>query len=255
MLRNFISSTISKLGRGQSRSIFTASTAAPSTNLPIGQIETPDDISEVKPRNFAHKVFLKTRQSRQMGLAPFKMGQKQVFLPWARIILLRPNAKHTPYQAKFIVPRKFNKLDLRDYLYNVYGLPVLNVTTQLLHAKWQRDQPRGPRYRNAQIKKMTVDMEDAFIWPTEPKDMSAWNIEGYKELQKFIEEKSGRTGSDVNKPIRAFDGVLGPYPVAPTPFVPKRLQKQWLNKKKAAENKEDLEVTMNVVKRYVESQK
>ena len=74
-----------------------------------------------------------SRESVAKGEPHFRVGNKQLFFPKARIILLRPNAKHTPYQAKFIVPKSFNKLDLRDYLFHLYGLRAMNVTTQLLH--------------------------------------------------------------------------------------------------------------------------
>lgn len=161
----------------------------------------------------------------------FKVGNKQLFFPKARIILLRPNAKHTPYQAKFIVPKSFNKLDLRDYLFHIYGLRAMNITTQLLHARYRRYTPMLPRYREPQIKKMTIDMAEPFIWPNEPENKDPWNYTFTKELDKLREDKL-KLGSDVFKPSTAFDGVLGPYKPKPQPFVPKFLKEKMINQNK-----------------------
>lgn len=72
--------------------------------------------------NVSEKIYKWTKAGIEQGKEHFKVGGNKVYFPKARIILLRPNAKHTPYQAKFIVPKSFNKLDLRDYLYHIYGL-------------------------------------------------------------------------------------------------------------------------------------
>lgn len=174
------------------------------------------------------------------GKPHFKVGSRQVFLPTAKIVLLRPNAKHTPYQAKFVVPRYFNRLDLRDYLYHVYGLRALNVTTQLLWARWTRQTPRSPRYRTTQIKKMTIDMAEPFVWPEQPTEKELddiLNLTLVKEFNKYNEEIGYRVGSDKNKPIKAFGGLLGPFPDPPQPFVPKFFKKDAkASQEKAAED-------------------
>lgn len=162
------------------------------------------------------------------GKPHFKVGGKKIYFPTAKVVLLRPNAKHTPYQAKFAVPRYFNKLDLRDYLYHVYGLRALNVTTQLLWARWTRQTPRSPRYRETQIKKMTIDMADPFVWPEQPSEVELdkmLNLTLIKELEKYNKETSERFGSDKNKPITAFGGLIGPFPEGAKPFVPRFFKK------------------------------
>lgn len=160
----------------------------------------------------------------------FRVGERQVYLPMAKVVLLRPNAKHTPYQAKFAVPKYFNKLDLRDYLYHVYGLRALNITTQLSFTRWTRDTIRSPRYRTTQIKKMTIDMIDPFVWPKQPSasEMAKMlNLELRLELEKYIDD-SRRLGSDKNKEPTSFGGILGPFPAPPQPFVPKYVKKNAL---------------------------
>lgn len=171
----------------------------------------------------ARKNFEKYQEEVALGKPHFKLGSKKIYLPKARICLLRPNAKHTPYQAKFLVPRNFNKMDLRDYLWNVYGLRALNVTTQLLHAKFQRGPQDYARYRGPQFKKMTIDMEEPFIWP----DLSEELVSKYKQ-QRDDEMKTinyrNNIGSDKLKETDAFDGLYN-KPQLPNNFVSTRNRK------------------------------
>lgn len=188
------------------------------------------------------EILDRTATQIEEGKPHFKVGSKQIFLPTAKVVLLRPNAKHTPYQAKFVVPRYFNRLDLRDYLYHVYGLRALNVTTQLLWARWSRQTPRSPRYRSTQIKKMTIDMAEPFVWPEQPTEKEfdeLLNLTLVKEFNKFNDEVGMRVGSDRNKPVKAFGGLLGPFPDPPQPFVPKIFKKnaEAAQKKAAEESK------------------
>lgn len=183
-----------------------------------------------KVESVQSRILKWSRDAIETGKPHFKVGGKELYFPKARLILLRPNAKHTPYQAKFIVPKSFNKLDLRDYLFNIYGLRAMNVTTQLLHARYTRSTPASPRYRGPQIKKMTIDMAEPFIWPEEPEDKSAWNTEFAEELELYRNDKM-RLGSDANKPSKAFNGVLGPYEESPKPFIPRFLKRKLINRK------------------------
>lgn len=161
----------------------------------------------------------------------FRVGSKSLYFPTARVVLLRPNAKHTPYQAKFIVPKSFNKLDLRDYLFHVYGLRALNVTTQLQHARYERDTPFAGRFRGPQIKKMTIDMESPFVWPAEPEGGAAgdalYDPDLAEHSQRYAEAAHSQLGSG-EPPARTqpFGGALGPqYRPPAQPFVPRRLHR------------------------------
>lgn len=169
-------------------------------------------------------------------LPHFQVGGKELYFPKARIILLRPNAKHTPYQAKFIVPKSFNKLDLRDYLFNIYGLRTLNVTTQLLHGKYMRVSPYAGRFRGPQIKKMTIDMEEPFIWPEEPKlgENDNWNKPFIDKLNKFSEEQETRNvGSNKYKPDQVFPGLMidGQFGFGARPFITRQMESKMKNAK------------------------
>lgn len=207
---------------------------------------TPSSIP--KTANFSEKILNLTRNSIEQsnassvaesgGMTPhFRLGSKELYFPKARVILLRPNAKHTPYQAKFIVPKSFNKLDLRDYLFGLYGLRAMNITTQLLHGRYIRMSAFSGRFRGPQIKKMTIEMEQPFIWPEEPEkgEVARWNEEFQNELNKYKEQNQMSTGSDINKATTAFGGVLGQYESGAEPFIPRFWKNQIVNKRDRAE--------------------
>lgn len=90
-----------------------------------------------------------------------------------------------PTFAKFIVPLTFNKLDLRDYLFHVYGVNVLRVRSYVEQQKVQSKGKVARRwYRPRAIKKMTVEMDKPFIWPKEPDDFSAYDY-GYFKCTRY----------------------------------------------------------------------
>lgn len=180
------------------------------------------------------KMKAMSRQAIEEDSPNFQQGSKNIYFPFATVKLLRPNAKHTPYQAKFIVPKSFNKMDLRDYLYNIYNLRVLNVTSALMPATFTRNLPApyGSRFRTAQVKKMTVDLTEPFVWPAETEDFIA-HRESCAEMDKYRTEKSQAVNSDKLKPSTAFGGILDPNPT-PMNFVPKTLRRKMKNLKSQA---------------------
>ncbi|ODV77582.1 uncharacterized protein CANTADRAFT_55629 [Suhomyces tanzawaensis NRRL Y-17324] len=172
----------------------------------------------------ARRNYEKYQEEVMTGQPHFRVGENKIYFPSGRICLLRPNAKHTPYQAKFLVPKSMNKMDLRDYLWNVYGLRALNVTVQLLHGRFQRDAFAYARYRLPQYKKMTVDMAEPFIWPEVSPELVEQAENDYRNEVKVIELKNGR-GSDLLKPIEGFDGMYA-SPELPDAFVSRKWRKQ-----------------------------
>ncbi|CCE65113.1 hypothetical protein TPHA_0J02920 [Tetrapisispora phaffii CBS 4417] len=201
-----------------------------------------NDDKERSSGRFSSRVMRLARESIALGKSHFRVGEKELYFPKARVILLRPNSKHTPYQAKFIVPKSFNKLDLRDYLFHVYGLRAMNVTTQLLHGRYTRANAGSPRYREPQIKKMTIEMEQPFIWPEEPKaeENDLWDSHIIQELEKYRDDNlTFAIGSDKFKPGSSFGGALGPYKPTAQPFVPRSLKRKFNNQKRRSKLKID----------------
>ncbi|KAL9130926.1 MAG: hypothetical protein Q9175_006898, partial [Cornicularia normoerica] len=103
-------------------------------------------------------------------------GEKQVFLPNFIITFLRTPTQ-PPHFASFLTPLWFNKLDLKDYLYNVYGVQVLRVRSFVIQGKVTKDRYTARVSRASAKKKMTVELvqgvegQGPFIWPEEPKDI------------------------------------------------------------------------------------
>lgn len=93
------------------------------------------------------------------------------------LTLLRPPPGTPPTFASFLVPLNLNKLDLRDYLWNGYGVRVKGVRSYIQQQKVRQDKPGAKRpaqrrwYRPRAIKKMMVELEEPFAWKEEPEDL------------------------------------------------------------------------------------
>ncbi|CCH43701.1 54S ribosomal protein L41, mitochondrial [Wickerhamomyces ciferrii] len=223
--------------------------ATHSTEQPLPKTPSKVQLDSRKLSN-PKKLYELIQSSIAKGEPHFKIGGKQLYFPTARVVLLRPNAKHTPYQAKFIVPKSFNRMDLRDYLYNLYGLRVFKITTQIIPGKFVREGVVA-RYRTGSIKKMTVDLLEPFVWPEEPKDKDEeYNVGFMNELDKYV-ENTRRLGSDKLKAGTAFGGALGPYPKKPEPFVPKFLKKKLLNEKNETKSINDKKENEKLISKYL----
>lgn len=107
------------------------------------------------------------------------------------------------------MPLWFSKLDLRDYLYNAYSLPVLRITSYVQQSRIiQGKNTTSPRpqykrwHRPRATKVMTVEMERPFVWPEEDADgYKAWNLAESKmavQEQREMEETIGST-KDANE--------------------------------------------------------
>lgn len=199
----------------------------------------------------ARRNFDKYQDEVATGEAHFKVGNKEVYFPGARICLLRPNAKHTPYQAKFLVPMSFNKMDLRDYLWHVYGLRALNVTVQLLHGKFTRGPDDYARYRQPQFKKMTVDMAEPFVWPEVPASVVEEAQADFDNEYATVEARQG-LGSDRNKPLTSFDGMYK-QPELPDAFVSERLRKEGERRVQEVKAKQDIKNDRELAAKFLET--
>lgn len=81
--------------------------------------------------------------------------------------------------ATFNVPLSFNKLDFRDYLWNVYNVEVRSVRSfvnQMRPRQKQYGNSRGGKwYRPRSQKMMIAELARPFVWPEAPEDMSPWD--------------------------------------------------------------------------------
>lgn len=215
------------------RSLATVSKSVPLLAL---ELETAEVASKL---NLSDKILALQENSISSDEAHFKIGGEKRYFPKARVVLMRPSAKHTPYQANFVVPKSFNRLDLRDYLWHVYGLRALSITTQLLPGTFVRYGP-SPRFRKGQIKKMTIEMEQPFVWPDDSTSGdSVLSLTKFRnEATKSTQALQMNTGSDLLKPIKGLGGVYKYLERVvkheAEPFVPRQVGRSLLNQKKQA---------------------
>ncbi|RDW69839.1 hypothetical protein BP6252_08859 [Coleophoma cylindrospora] len=133
-----------------------------------------------------------------------RLGRKEIYLPNFTLQLIRtPNLP--PTYATFIVPLNLNKLDIRDYLWNVYGVPVLSVRSYIQQQKIRQDKPGAKRpsprrwYRPRSIKKMTIEMEQPFAWPEAPGSFEEWDKDTFDAANKDREEQEKQFRPDSRK--------------------------------------------------------
>jgi len=111
----------------------------------------------------------------------FRVGLKSVYLPKHVITFIRPkNPRQPPNLATFIVPLRFNKLDLRDYLWHAYGVEVTSVRSFInQRPPERRNNGTGAWYRPQSQKMMIVELVKPFVWP------KALGEEDAETLEKF----------------------------------------------------------------------
>ncbi|KAG6366487.1 hypothetical protein INS49_000664 [Diaporthe citri] len=111
--------------------------------------------------------------------APFRLGEKAVYLPNHVVAFVRPKEGQPPTMATFNVPLSFNKLDFRDYLWNVYNVEVRSVRSfvnQMRPRQRQYGNTQGGKwYRPRSQKMMIADLARPFVWPEAPEDFSPWD--------------------------------------------------------------------------------
>ncbi|KAK6544582.1 hypothetical protein TWF694_001270 [Orbilia ellipsospora] len=111
---------------------------------------------------------------------------KNIYLPNFVIALVR-TPKLPPTFAQFSVPLSFNKLDLKNYLKNAYGLSVLGIRSAIRQQAVEMKQIGKKRtyIRRRSEKRMTVEMAEPFVWPEEPKDLEKFDNQLYTNIEKY----------------------------------------------------------------------
>ncbi|KAK3943886.1 hypothetical protein QBC46DRAFT_376528 [Diplogelasinospora grovesii] len=153
----------------------------------------------------------------------FPIGKKQVFLPNQVITFIRPKPKQPPNLASFVVPLRFNKLDLRDYLYHAYNVQVLKVRSFINERAPERrgNNNQGKWYRPQPQKMMVAELTKPFVWPEPVKEDARgdWDHDIWqrveKQRKKTLAQQEAMGKSDI--PLRTD---------MPTPEARKVLRKQ-----------------------------
>ncbi|KAK3390926.1 hypothetical protein B0H63DRAFT_126477 [Podospora didyma] len=121
------------------------------------------------------------------------------------IAFIRPKPRQPPTMATFVVPLKFNKLDLRDYLFHAYNVKVLAVRSFVNQPPPQRKNgvANGKWYRPRSMKMMIAELAQPFVWPDAPavEDRTAFDYEIWNrmnsEREKSIAHQSAAQEGDI----------------------------------------------------------
>lgn len=108
------------------------------------------------------------------------------------ITFVRPKANQPPTTATFEVPLTFNKLDFRDYLWNVYNVEVNGVRSfinQMMVRQRTYTGFGGKYYRPRSQKLMVVDLVKPFVWPEVPAEKDAWDNKMFSSVEKTHKEQ------------------------------------------------------------------
>lgn len=103
------------------------------------------------------------------------------------------------------MPLTFNKFDIRDYLWNLYGVEAVRVRSWVKYSPLETQ--NGRTFRPASQKIMTVEMTKPFAWPAEPEDTEAWNRKLYLAREKqndadweaLVQQQKGKLPSPAEK--------------------------------------------------------
>ena len=90
------------------------------------------------------------------------------------------------------MPLQFNKLDLRDYLWNVYNVKTLSVRSMVnQQAPSSKGGIRGQTYRPRAEKLMLVELDSPFVWPEAPaeSERSAFDYDMWKRTDNEREDQ------------------------------------------------------------------
>lgn len=92
-------------------------------------------------------------------------------------------------EAHFKVPLRFNKFDMRDYLWNVYNVEVTRVRSMVKALPLQRKpNQQNSTYRPLPEKRMIVQLAKPFPWPQLPQDLEPWNKTLYMQRDEHMDQ-------------------------------------------------------------------
>lgn len=115
------------------------------------------------------------------------------------IAFIRPKPRQPPNLATFVVPLTFNKLDLRDYLYHVYGVEVTSVRSFINQPAPQRKKYTGQWFRPRAQKMMIAELVKPFVWP-EPLPEEERDAFDYKMFSRMVKYRKDMEKQLYEKP-------------------------------------------------------
>ncbi|KAK0627113.1 putative ribosomal protein [Immersiella caudata] len=119
------------------------------------------------------------------------VGQKQLFLPNHVVTFVRPRPRQPANHALFKVPLKWNKFDLRDYLFHLYDVEVRGIRSYINQMAPQRKNNAGKWYRPQSEKMMVAELVKPFVWPKAPgvEDRQGFDYELHRKFKGYEEDR------------------------------------------------------------------
>jgi Ribosomal protein L23 len=159
------------------------------------QVRVEKELGSLSPQ--IHEAIM-SRSIPKIARPNFRIGQKKVYLPNI-VVTLQRNKKLEPYHAVFEVPLNLSKLDMRDYLWHVYGVKIYGIQSSVLPGILRRPykykgQPRiyhGPMKRTKARKKMIVRLAEPFTYPPE---LNEEELQPYAHFSAMLMIGLGRRG-------------------------------------------------------------
>ena len=122
-------------------------------------------------------------------------GRTTIKLPIANFKLLSPPKpiEHVPgkYVAAFETPLDMNKIDIRSYLTELYGMNVEKVNTLIQVGKFKRSPAPRAWQKNAHYKRR--DYKKAYVTFTDPSPSLPDEIVAYRKVVEDYWERSQET--------------------------------------------------------------
>uniref|UniRef100_A0A093Y6Q7 Large ribosomal subunit protein uL23m n=1 Tax=Talaromyces marneffei PM1 TaxID=1077442 RepID=A0A093Y6Q7_TALMA len=136
-----------------------------------------------------------------------RLAKKPIFLPEFVVTLIRTPFL-PPRYATFYVPLEFNKLDMREYMKQLYNVDIISIRSVVEQQKVTRERRdggfgHGPLRRPKSKKKMTIEMREPFVWPEAPEDKSAWQPDQFYRLREHSQAyQEASQPSAAAKPVK-----------------------------------------------------
>ncbi|EJU03588.1 hypothetical protein DACRYDRAFT_21129 [Dacryopinax primogenitus] len=131
-----------------------------------------------------------------LSLKPKEIVGQRIYMPNFIVRLVRnttpPGKPYDPYMATFRIPRGLTKMDIKSYLWAVYGVETTFVRTENFISQIVRSLDGGKKMRMSRrtYKRALVGLVEPFYYPAAKEDMTT---EERKEREQWEEENFQKT--------------------------------------------------------------
>ncbi|GJJ11194.1 hypothetical protein Clacol_005426 [Clathrus columnatus] len=118
-----------------------------------------------------------------------------------------PGQPYNPWEATFRAPYSVTKLDVRSYLWAVYGIKCTYIRTQIIPAVFKRN-PYGQRMKRKGHKRVIVGLVEPFYYPEAMEDMDRTDRQA---RQDWLDQVYQHYRFEVARKQNMFQRLTQPY--------------------------------------------